>query len=749
MNYKKNPLSFVLANLLAVAGTTQADVLDIEEITVTAQKREQSVQDVALSVTAFTGDDMRTLGFERPADIAAQTPGVTVKSAISDTNPVISIRGIGLNDLSANSNPPVSVYIDDIFLASNVMMNFQLLDVERTEVLKGPQGTLYGRNTTGGAVKFISAKPTQEFEAYVNGDYDSWGGLKVEGAVSGGLSDSVAGRLAVSTKQRSGGWEDRVDENGLEHEHGDQDRGALRASLTWEGTGVDLLASVHYGYDDSETQLYDHWPTVDPVTFGSCSDYLAGNIAAAQRNCIDFVGFQDTDGDQERSYSDFPNRVDNEGWGGNLTVNWQLDGMVLTSVTGYEAFDRRQLEDWGSNNLNTAHADWNDDITAFSQEIRLASDGSDISWIVGAFFSKENHENEQVLEMTDLFGPASFFDTLTEFEQDTRTAALFGHIEVPLNDEWQLISGLRYTDEKKEYTGGSFGLECSQFPDCGFNGTEFQMTSQDDDFREENLSGTVGIQYMPSEDAMWYANYSRGFKSGGWSGNLTFADFELDQYDPEYVDAYEIGFKGSFAEGTVQLNTAMFYYDWADLQNVIAVLITDPNTGGQVVSQKLTNAGDAEIYGWEADLTWFATDNLLVRLGANYLDSEVVSSEDGSLDGMELGQAPEWTFNGLVRYRNSLSGDLNYYAQVDFNYQSDVFFTINNQAPLSEEAYTLVNARVGINPSNEQWEVALWARNLADKEYKTYALDLSDIGWTQGVWGQPRSAGISVSYHFE
>lgn len=746
--------------LISTASTAAYAQQIIEEILVTAQKREQNILDVPLSVTAFSGDEMRQLGFTKAVDIALQTPGVTFRYGISDSAPIINIRGISLNDLASNSNSPVSIYVDDVFLPSNIMMNFQLFDLERTEVLKGPQGTLYGRNTTGGALKFISRKPTSEPEAFLDVGYGSWGTLDAEGAISGPLSDSLSGRFSFTTRQRNGGWQDVVDIDGNVSEWGDQDRTSLRIQLLWEASEtVEVLLSVHGGYDDSENQIYEHVAAVDPVTFGLCSQLMTGDLAGAQRNCFDFTLFNDDDGDFKRVYSEWGVSSDNESFGASVSINWDLDRVTFTSITAFEEFERKQLEEFDANPAPTGAAEWFDDIQVFSQELRLTSDGSwALPWIVGGYYSTQDHDNSQILELTEFFLPAltgvpgfdPFFDTFTQFSEETTTAALFGHVEWPFADRWQLVAGARYTKEEKDYDGSTTGLECATFPGCTLEDAIFTFplaSLTDVSMDENNISGDVALEFRPNDDWMLYGRYARGFKSGGFSGNLAFSDDEITRFEPEFLDSFEIGAKASLLDGAMQFTTAVFYYEWDDLQNLIVIPV------GGISTQILTNAGDAEITGWEAELSWAPTENLLIRGGLAYLDSKIVRSADPSGDkikvGNRLGNTPDWTFNGVARYTlPSTALGFTPYAQLDFYWQDDVFFDASNKPYLAEDSYGLLNARVGVRSADNRWEAAIWAKNLTDEEYIAYALDLTASGIVEVINGEPRSFGINFIYNF-
>jgi iron complex outermembrane recepter protein len=713
MPSRRHTLAAAIAASLGLPGlaVAQSSGAQLEEIVVTAQKREQSFQDVGIAVSVFTGEDVAKLGFSQLKDVATQTPNVQIKEVVANSVPNVTIRGVGLNDYAANNNPAAGIYVDDVYLVSPAMLTFGLLDLERIEVLKGPQGTLFGRNTTAGTVNFVSRKPTDSLDGYLNLDYGRYERAVVEGAIGGPLSDTLAGRVALQTIQQGDGWQvNRLTGDKV----GEIDRTSVRGQLLWTPSeALSVLLNVHGGQDDSDVWLVK----------------------------IDNPFTTEDDGDTNvyRSGASVPTVMELESKGVTLSIDWALsDTTTLTSVTGYEEFTRYHVEDRDASSLVQLDGYFDNDIEQISQELRLTWQRDDLVLIGGVFYGEDTVKTRDRFDATDLLsllGLAGIASIGNEYRQETTSAALFLHSEWTFAPDWKLTAGARYTDEQKD-----FGNAFTYLIPAG--GTDIPLYPPVvDDYDVQDVSGKLGIDYSGFADTLLYASISRGFKSGGFQGQLSFDPSALVPFDDETLVAYEAGIKSRLLGNTLQLNASVFFYDYKDLQFYGGLF--DSPLG---VLFGIANVGDAEVMGLEAELWWVASERLDIRLGLGLLDTEITQSVvDGVATGSELPNAPDMTFNAQLRYQWPLSGDLKVEALFAANYQGDLTFDVVRDPPEArEKGYWLADARVGIGAQDDRWNVSVWAKNLADERYRTQVL-FSSVGFGE-TWGAPRTYGMSVSF---
>ena len=716
----------------------------IEEVIVTAQKREESLQEVPISVTAFDGAAVRDLRLEAPVDLARHTPGLNV---VGQFGTIFSIRGVGLNDFSPNNNPGTSVYIDQVLVPFHPMMDFQLFDLERVEILKGPQGTLYGRNNTGGAVNLISRRPSKDLEAFVDFDYGSYNTFEFEGAVGGPLTESLAGRFAFTTTQRNKGHQrNRVTGN----HHGEADRIAGRVQLLWEPTAdIEVLFNLHGGTEDSETAMHDHGPFVDRVTGAApCASKVAGIHDPV--NCVDFFGYSDADNDPFTSDHDFAfgGMKERSTWGASLAIDWDFPRFTATSITGFERYTTLYNTDNDAGPATSVDVLNNEEASAWSQEIRVTSDDSwPVNWMAGFYYTDDQFNGQQLVNAMQFFPLFDIFNTV--FQQDSESVSVFARLEWPFAEQWTLFGGVRYTDESKDYTGGSQALNSfgtSLFALFFPPPAPFQLTSIEDDISDDDVTGEVGVNWTPNDDWLLYAKWSKGFKSGGYTGSFTSDPSQLAPFDAETLYAVETGFKSTLLNGTLQLNSAFYYYDYEDFQ-----AFTFELRAGVPVAI-LANVGDIEVFGLEAEAVWRPIEGLDIAAGLNWNDAEVVQAMPGggTAEGNEPSYTPEFTFNGIVGYTypTEVFG-FDVFGQVDFSWQDDIFFTIQNDTIFVQDDYWLVDLRVGVRTPDEKAEVAFWAENLANEEYLVNIFDSTNGNADLRTFGFPRAVGVSFRYFWE
>lgn len=758
----------------------------LEEIIVTAQKREQNLNDVSIAVTAFSGSDIQSLGINEPMDLAKHTTGLLAKNSSNGAAQVeIYLRGVGVADFTSISTPAVGAYVDEVYKPAPSMLTFALFDMERIEVLKGPQGTLYGRNNTAGAVNFISKKPSDQFDAYARAGISKWAIFKAEGAVGGPLSETLSGRFSFSQQSSNddGPYFNRVSGS----EGGKINVTSLRGQLLWEpNEDVKILAKVSWGDEKRAGIFPEHFSVTDPafpafpfVPAPFCAAFLAGN--RDEGNCVsvfDLNGnryFEQNDNDPFAADLSLDTLSRSEIFEGVVRIEWELPRVSLTSISAYQDFSRDQDYDVDGSPIAAPDIVIKDDIEAFSQEVRLTSDDSwGFNWLLGTFYSKDSILYFQHLNAS---GVAPFLNS-NGGDQDNESYAVFAHVEYPISDQVQLVGGVRYTHESRDFVGASaIGdyqdlselLAVNEATNCGILFTAIPLpaicgTNGHSPFGEpltpdypstveaDEVDGKVVLEYRPNEDVLFYAGVSKAFKSGGFSGAMIFSHSAAAPYEPEKLVAYEGGFKATLADGTIQMNGAAFYYDYKGWQ------ATFTKTGDPTA--RLQNAGDVELYGIEADILWRPTDPLTLKAGFIWMDNEIVESDvvlfdydtgvPGTIAGNELPNAPEWSFNGLARYEFAVNRALKAAIQLDAAYVGRHFLEVNNRLALSQKGYFLVNGRLSVFSDDRNWQVAVWARNLTNELYFSAGFDLALVGgYVTRYPGLPRSYGVEVVYNWD
>ena len=765
--FKRSVLATVVATAIAspqLSAQLQS-AFTLEEIVVTAQKREQSLQDVGIAISAFQGETLEAMGVVNSNEIAAKTPNLSIVSPAGEGGVVsVFIRGVGLNDFALNNTGPVGFYLDGSAIGSTNGQLTTLFDVERVEVLKGPQGTLFGRNTTGGALNIVSNKPTEEFEASVKVSAGNYGYFKTEAMTSGNIAENLDGRLAVVAYESDG----YIENTSTGDDVGKQNF-AARALLEYQmNDDLNLLLNLRGSRNDSDSDLYG--TTAD-------SDFYEG----------------------AHGLRDYKINVDT--LGASLTATYDInDNLTLTSLTAYDDIDKFQEEDGDMTPLELVELDYSVDLHTFSQELRLNGTTDNTQWIAGVYYLSETtnwstRTGLNDLPLTDIsaysadFGipldPSNaahvalvqgagipvdssgvlyFGETNGVGEQTLETSAVFGQVEYLLSESWSLTVGGRYTALEVDFESGG------NIPNFAFVGFQDSL-SYSEDLSNEEISGKVALDYRHNEDALYYASITKGFKGGGFNGGSVsdFANFpNTAEYDPEELLAYEFGAKLTLLEGDLRLNAAVFYYDYSDAQ--VFNGIADPNTG--LPQNTIENADSLDVYGLDLDFSWQPIENLFVQVGVGYTHSEfdeynqAVPQVGGNLSSVSLSgerpqNTPEWNLNVLANYEWYLGDSGTLSAQVDGSYQSEVYFTngtistpgdastYTRNKEVGQDSYSLWNARLAWRSSDDQLEMALWGKNLSDKEYAAYMFELTDlIGADQVMRGVPRTYGVDVKYNF-
>ncbi len=727
----------------------------IEEITVTAQKREQSISDIGVSITAFSGADIERQRVLQPIDIAAQTPGLSTGNALSSSTPVFAIRGIGLDDFNPNNNSGVGVYVDDVFMSSPIYLNGQLFDVERVEVLKGPQGTLYGKNATGGAINIIARKPTDELEGYARIGYGRWNTLEVAGAVGGPITDTVNGRIAVDYKDGDG-WQKDVDTG---RRFGGLDVFSMRTQLAFEPSdNLSALLNVHYVRD---TSVPVSPRTVNSEAAGAAQAFFDFGCVTPGvdflPNVLDFCGLP-IEGELDTAGGD-PEDVrvgnldlfkDDEGYGLSFKLDWRLPGMTLSSITGWDSFEHVATDNFdGTPDPNNDYRA-NDDSEQFYQELRLVSDsGGRFEWVAGFNYS---HDEIDVVDAIDASTTFFLVDlvtrnlavTETSYKQETDSIGLYGHGTYRVSDQVRLSAGLRYSYDDRCLEGQAVDL----FGGILFGPAGAIIDSANECNDEESVDYKIGLEYFPTDDILLFANVGTAYKTGVYYASAVFAP-TWAYIDPEEIFSYEFGGKLTLLDGSLQLNLSYFHYDYDDRQSLVTVEL--PSGFFDLTLGSL----DAEVDGAEFELFWAPIEGLNVGFGLAYLDSRVIdppntfrglTSLSPIADGEALAQSPEWSFNTSARYERRLSSSLNGAIQLDYNWTDRQKTSLGDPTALYGPFGSL-NGSISVATSDGSWELSVWGRNITDNNSQTWAFVNFWLG--RAFYNQqPASYGATLSYRF-
>ena len=797
----------VLVLTIGLAASASAERV-IEEIIVTAQKRAESANDIGITMNAFTGERLRDLGVDSAEDLALYTPSLTVSDTAATGVPLYTIRGVGFQDYSTAASSTVGLYFDEAAIPYTVMSRGALFDVERVEVLKGPQGDLYGRNTTAGQINFVSNKPTEEFEAGISASYGTYQTFDVEGFVSGSISDAVNGRFAFKSTQSGEGWQKSLTRN---DELGEQDVQAFRGMLNIDlSENAELLLSALYVDDQSENSAPTAYSGAEIGIGEFSAPYVAlgDYILPTGANFGDTPPWYSTDNNEKADWTnsytspitgrtfDLRPQRDNQLKSYRAKLTWDIgNNMTLTTVTAFDDFQRAESNDWDggfyndSSNINTT------DLEVFSQEVRLAGETENTVWIVGGYYSDDTVDEYYHYFMSDsvyglgsvTFGVPPFvlapiLELDTKYEQETTSKAVFGHLEWSLTDDWRLTLGARYTEEEREWSGCTFSADDNSLGnflntlfgstvgpgDCGTidddpNSPTFLFAliggpNVNDAFHvyTETINtsrwmGKIGVDYSVNDDVLLYATYSTGFKSGGFNGANSNTTRQLNPYKEEILNSLELGVKATLLNGAMQLNAAAFTYDYRDKQEQDRAVTFVGNISG------LTNISKSEIDGWELEMNWLPTDNFSVDLGIAWLDTNIkkfnqVDTANSAWpvivymdgSGQELAQSPEWQYNGTATYEWALNDNFIMSIAGDLSYKDD---TQGLRTQVYSEDYLILGARVVLMPQDGQWRAMLWSRNVTDEDYFPSAHTGGNGPYVRRM-GMPRTVGVTLDYNF-
>ncbi len=723
MNTNKNLLVALMGVFSGASGVQDAIAQDegrygIEEIVVTAQKRAENLQDVPITISAFTGSMLQNSGVQKTDDLSVIVPGLQMGR---DTGPGVTfLRGVGTKNSSAGEESSVPTYVDGVLVANMISSILSFNNIERIEVLKGPQGTLFGRNATGGLIHILTKDPQQDFSSNLKASYGTYGTVETSLYATGGLVDSIAADIAVS--------------------YANQDKGYGDNQVTGNDTN---RAYIHSRAVRSNFLVDFSEKTAGRLTF----DYREhkDNLAIARQPAPGAVGLDGAttySGDFYDIQADADSFTFSRSWGASFKLSHQFDQMDFVSISAYREGHSLQILDQDATPTNFVTASLVIDSEFFSQEFQLlSSNDSRLQWMLGLYYMNDTSGYRPFeLEGSSIPGPVGT-RFLGDSVQDTESYAAFGQVTYDIVDSTSITVGFRVTRDERE-------LSVDRFLDFGETQSLLPRIDKDKSWTEPTWR--VSVDHRVSNDVMIFGSYSRGFKSGifNTTGIMSVPD-TTGPVNPEILDAYEIGVKSFLLDNRVRLNTGVFYYEYSDMQ------LSRTSEG----TTQLLNAAEAEILGAELDITAMVSDNLELYFGLSLLDTEYKkfpgapisiqnpaggnTMDAGDASGKKLIRTPDYTLNIGGKYAipssvGEFGLSLNYY------YNDGFFWEPENR--LKQDAYHVLNADLSWSSINGKSKISIFGKNLTNDKYSYHAISgaLGDL--ISG--GAPRTSGIAVEYNF-
>jgi iron complex outermembrane recepter protein len=751
------------AGLLATnarAQDSQPSGDSLAEVIVTAEKRSERLVDVPMSITAATGERLASLGITAPADLEKIVPGFTYQMSTYGV-PVYTIRGIGFYDISLANAPTVTIYVDQVPLPYSIMTEGATLDVERVEVLKGPQGTLFGQNSTGGAINYIANKPTQTLDLGADLTYGRFNEVDADGFISGPLfgSDKVRARLAVRSENRDD-WQYSYTRN---DSTGQRDFLTGRFLMDWD---VSDFARLEFGFngwqDKSDTQAAQfiaYAPVNVPGRPEQAQILPTYPISPANPRAADWN-------------SDYNLARDDSFYQGSLRADIDLgDFATLTSISAYSHYRANSPSDTDGTNFDDFAITLRGSTTSASEELRLAGGLHDnrLRWMVGA-----NYEHDRALESSyaqamgseDQVGPYPFDDAFLTNNQYIDTYAAFGSLDWGLTDSLRLQGSVRYTERDDTFSGCLFDAGDGEFSKVfsfitGQSVPPGHCLTVDtttglippivrSQLNQNNVSWRGSLNWKPNTDSLLYANVTRGYKAGDFS---TLPALSVNGFQPavqESVLSTEVGFKSNFMAKRLQLAGAAFYYDYTNKQ-IFGWIYTGPPFGR---TTGLINVPKSSVKGAELDVHWHPVTALTLSLNGTFVDSRVDKSlitsdqfnNDVDVKGEAFPNTPKWQGSGDAQCDFPISGAIHGFLGGNVSYRTWSFAAFGENPQFVLPGRALLDLRAGAESDDGRWRVQLWGHNVTDKYYWVQVSHVQDT--VNRVTGMPATFGITVGYRF-
>ncbi|MDR3505497.1 MAG: TonB-dependent receptor [Acidocella sp.] len=733
-------LSTALVRPAFAADTPPANAVttQLQPVIVVAQHRAQKAQKVGISMSTVSARRLQEDGVTRVNGLEYEVPNLQVMPQFGTGQPSFAIRGVGtdFNDYASNNAPVVGYYVDDVAYPIPSMTQGQFFDISRIEVLRGPQGTLYGRNTTAGAINVITNKPTDHLTYGGSVEYGTYNNAILEGYISGPITDNLRIRLAGQTDQGGGYLYNRTTGQSF----GNNATKNLRGEIAWDPTSdLSFLLNVHWGRDQSDGEASS---LLDPRGI-----YPADSSPRA-------VGWGTTTG--------FANEVgispdakpfrNNQGWGVDLTTNYKLPFARITSISSVERLDRREYDALDGTNYGAADVYFSTRAGAYAEDLRIASlTENPYNWLLGAYFSRETMD-----EVYD-----SGFSTFglyvhTPYTQSVETKSLYAHAEYDLLPKLKLVLGGRIENEHRKidnfstsaYLLSNNALAIAEGPSSA--STYYTLPS---------WKAELDYQLLP--ETMLYASVTSGVKSGGFTAvnAVVPAGLAISPYKPERLLAYEIGAKNEFFNNTLLVNADAFYYDYRD-QQVLGVIV-DPNYGAV---GHFVNAPKSHLYGAEGEVDWLPLPGLSINQSLGFTagafdefnDTIGAAGSPGSytaltqnLKGRGIG-APRYTYTLAASYTHPIDDDFNLRVGGSFAYRDQYVSLLNTSTQsFNITPYSLLNFDVTLLPTHNRWRFSVWGRNVLNRKYLISNNYFDSSAYAVGTYGEPATYGVRLSYDFQ
>lgn len=740
---------------------SNSERLIIEEIVITAEKREQSLNDVGLAVTALSGDSLAEKGINSVEDLVKVVPGFNA-APTPYGSPVYSLRGVGFYDNALAGTPAVTVYVDEVPLPYPVMAAGVNLDLERVEILKGPQGILFGQNSTGGAINYIAAKPTEHFEAGLTLSLGRFNMIDTEGYVSGSLTETLTARFSGSVEHR-GDWQESYTRN---DSHGARDFSTARVLFDWQPDEKLSALFGASGWRDQSDSPVGQYVRYNPQIPSLASEELA-NYPIAPRGDIRAADWSPGQSwDRNNHFLQVWSRIDYE-----LT-----EDLSLTSITSYADYDREEFADTDGIALSVTNRQPEGWIKAFNQEIRVAnSPVAILRWVVGANVSYDRAEEDVVSDYSEA-SPASAVGQQTNgiavyAKQEFESYAAFGNVEYDLLDDVTLKVGARYTDTARDFEG------CGADPGDGSTAAGFAalwsnlkgspvtileggcITLVEPDeyipgmvrrsLNQDNVAWRTGIDWRATEDTLLYFNVSKGYKAGAFPTVAATTTLQTVPVSQESVLSYEGGIKASMFQDRMSLNASAFYYDYRDKQILGRVAVPIFRSLDALVS-----VPKSSVVGQELSIVAIPARGFEVSLSAVHVDAKIDKytgiSDFGdtvSFDGTSTPLTPEWQIAAGIEYTRMVSDSLEFFVAGDLRYQDETNSLPGEDANYEIDSYTIADVRIGVTDIERDWQLTIWGRNVTNEYYATNIQRQTDT--VVRFLGMPATYGLTLTMSYD
>jgi iron complex outermembrane receptor protein len=725
--------------------TTQVYAQDgdaMEEITVTARKREERMQDVPISMAVFSSEDLEARSISSLKELGQVTTNFSFYNhgQFGRGGAIVYMRGIGQEDPDIYWDPGVGVYVDGAYNGRMQGVDLDLMDLERVEILRGPQGTLFGRNTIGGAVNAVTAKPTDDFHGTAEITMGRFNRLDGKASINIPLvPDKMAMKIAAASRNRDG-YSTRLDFNTGEEtgELGDKDSASGRMVINWTPTDeVGLLLSVDTtrAREGGSARTVDVYNPTAPLS-GLLNLFVDPDYGDAFLTDSKFT-----------SFADGTNATDLDTLGIALTVDWDLGSWAVKSITSYRDTDMFSGVDPDGSFYNVIDFDVDIEHEQFSQELQFSGLSFDnrLNWVLGLYYFDEDGFNVNRVDVyRDLLAfspPLPRIDPSFTSHNSAKAEsyALFSQGTFSISDKLSVTGGLRWTYDKKV-------VSAFRFAHLNNNAVVLPQGTKDKNW--DALSGRAGLEYRWNDGIMTYFSVARGYKSGGINGRPV-SDFAFSAFEPEFLWTYELGVKSDWLDNRLRLNGAIFFTDYKDMQ--FQVIQGDPATGVPITV--VDNAAQSEVRGFELDLVAVPATGLTLTASVGYLDAEYTELDPTSILPISVDnkfvKTPKWSTTLSGEYALPIKdwGELRW--RLDYSHKSEIHHDAANSLIVVQDGYGVLNARLTFDSADGNWAVSLFGTNLTDERYLMGGTDfLNVLGFAEMQYARPREWGVSLKFNF-